>query len=230
MRKVGIHQPNYLPWAGYFQKMNSSTVFVFLDDAQYPKNSYVNRVKIRAGDDASWLTVPAKPRLGCIIREVVCSQDDWARRHVSRLVNEYGKTPHFDEIWEVLEPIYGKLPTSSLAQANRELIEAIARRLGIGASLYWASDIPNPGMKRSDDRLVEIVQALGGDVYVSGKGGQAYQDPEKFTGSGITLTMTDFVPIEYDRGSAPYIPGLSIVDVLFHTGWERTADYIGAKG
>ncbi|MEC9265182.1 MAG: WbqC family protein [Pseudomonadota bacterium] len=226
MTRVAIHQPNYVPWAGYFHKLAHCDVFIFLDDAQFPKNSFVNRVKIRGDGAPGWLTVPAKPKLGTPIHAVVPGHADWPARHLDRLRNDYRKARHFSAIWPVLEQVYADLPGDNLCAANVTLIQALSERLGLNPEYRLASSIPNQEERRSDDRLIDLVREVGGDIYLSGKGGANYQSPEKFEVSGIALEMTAFSPAPYDQGGLPFEAGLSILDVLFHTGWDGAAGYV----
>ena len=78
---VAIHQPNYAPWLGYFAKMARADVFVFLDDVQYTKNSYINRVQIDAGGTARWLTVPVSFSFRDPINRVRAANENWPRAH-----------------------------------------------------------------------------------------------------------------------------------------------------
>src|ERR1043165_5716491 len=91
---VAIHQPNYFPWLGYFAKMARSDAFVFLDDVQYSKNSYINRVQIKGKE---WLTVPVSHHLGDPINRVQCADPRWRAKHLDKLRATYAKTAHFDE-------------------------------------------------------------------------------------------------------------------------------------
>jgi len=223
---VGIHQPNYAPWCGYFHKLARSDVFVFLDDAQYPKNSYVNRVKILENGKDVWLTIPAKVSLGTPIHDVTSSQPDWPARHLDRLKNAYKATPCFQIVWPDIEALYASLESTGFAEANRMLICALAEKLGLSPDFRKASDIPNPQGLRSDDRLIDIVLHCGGDRYLSGKGGQSYQDPEKFKAAGIGLEITAFANRGYPQTGEDFVPGLSVLDAVFHLGWNEAAAYI----
>lgn len=227
---VGIHQPNYAPWCGYFHKMARSDIFVFLDDAQFTKNSYVNRVKILENGKDVWLTIPAKPPLGTPIRKVVCRTPDWPDRHLDRLRNAYRSAPAFRSVWPDVEQMYKSLLSLGFAEANRTLIATLARRLSISTDIRVASDIPNEKSLRSDDRLIDIIRRVDGDGYLSGKGGQSYQDPAKFSKAGIELEITRFVHSEYQQQAAEFHPGLSVLDAAFHLGWDGAADVVHSEG
>lgn len=224
---VSIHQPNYLPWLGYFAKLAASDIFVFLDDAQYSKNSYINRVGILADGQARWLSVPVSQSLGDPISAVRPARADWARAHQDRLRQAYRRTAAFAEIWpEIADLLTRAGAAPGLAAANRLLVEGLAARLDVRPRFLASSDLDLPPAA-GDDRLVAIVQALApGGTYLSGRGGAGYQDPEKFRAAGLGLRYTDFRHPIYDQGGGTFVPGLSVIDALFRLGWRDTARLI----
>lgn len=224
---VAIHQPNYAPWLGYFAKMARADMFVLLDDAQFSKNSYINRVQVDAGGKPRWLTVPVSYDFGDPINRVRCADAAWPRSHGDTLKALYHGAPAFAAVWPWLAERYAALPAAALAASNEALIAALAARLGLKPVLRRASELKvgeAAGGIAGDDRLVALVRACGqGAVYLSGRGGANYQDPAKFAAAGIRLEYTDFVHPIYAQGHADFVPGLSIFDALFHLGWEGTA-------
>ena len=223
---MAIHQPNHLPWLGYFAKIARSDVFVFLDDAQYPKGSYVNRVRIAECGEPVWLTVPVKVTLGQAISSVAIARDDWARAHRDRLVQVYRPAQAFRSVWPEVEGWLGAAPGSSLAAANIFLIECIASRLGLAAR-FVASSALNVPPAPADARLAEIVRRLvPGGRYLSGAGGAKYQSDDVFAAAGVLLVYSDFAPRSYRRGDAPFVAGLSILDAAFHVGWDAVAELV----
>ena len=222
---VAIHQPNYAPWLGYFAKMARADVFVFLDDVQYSKNSYINRVQIDAGGSPRWLTVPVIYNFGEPINRVCPSNETWRKAHLDTLKTYYASAPSFNAVWNWLGGV--AIPAAgNLAANNEAIILAIAERLGLHCKFRHSSGF-DTGSSTGDDRLIAILRALGPDVsYLSGKGGSNYQDPAKFEQAGIDLIYSDFVHPTYDQGHE-FIVGLSILDALFHVGWERTAAFVG---
>ncbi len=223
MTVVAIHQPNYAPWLGYFAKMARADVFIFLDDVQYSKNSYINRVQVDAGGTARWLTVPVSYSFGDPIKMVPASSQAWRRSHLDTLKTLYTGAAHFNSIWEWLVDVYGGLPDTNLADSNQMLIEAIAAKLGLSRRFVRSSEFET-GPATGDDRLIALLRAVGKDVkYLSGKGGSNYQDPAKFAAAAIDLLYNEFTHPAYDQGRSPFLPGLSIFDALFHIGFEHAA-------
>ncbi len=226
---VAIHQPNYIPWLGYFAKMARADIFVLLDDAQYSKNSYTNRVQIDVGGAGRWLTVPVTYRFGDPINRVRAANATWPRVHCETLKALYADAPAFRDIWPWLAERYSALPATDLAASNESLIAVLAERLGLRAVLRRASTL-GADVAKGDDRLIALVRACGeGAVYLSGRGGDKYQDPAKFAAAGVALIYSDFVHPIYDQGHSNFVPGLSIFDALFRLGWERTAGLLACR-
>ncbi len=229
MMIVAIHQPNYLPWLGYFHKIARAEVFIFLDDVQFSKNSLTNRVRILGGDGSRWLTVPVSAHLGDRIDEVRPAREDWAARHVDTLGTFYRHAPFFGEIMPVLRDMLGAAATGTLAQINRRLVEGLARRLGLRCAFRASSEFET-GQATGDDRLIRLVESVApGGCYLSGRGGAGYQDPAKFAAAGLELRYTDFVHPAYEQPGTNFVAGLSIVDALFNIGWERTAALLAER-
>jgi hypothetical protein len=220
---VAIHQPNYAPWLGYFAKISRADVFVFLDNVQFSKNNYINRVQIDGGGRSRWLTIPVSHRMGDPIDRVRAANLQWPRSHLDCLRSCYSRAAAWREVSPWLEETYLNLPQDNLAASNVALIEALAAQLGLVCRFRCASEF-DTGDATSDDRLIAIVKSLGeGASYLSGRGGAKYQDPAKFQSAGVPMVYSDFVHPTYDQRHPRFQPGLSVLDSLFHVGFERAA-------
>lgn len=215
--RVAIHQPNYLPWAGYFYKMFFCDIFIFLDDAQYTKNSFINRNRIKTPNGEQWLTVPVYGSISSKINEIQTKGDIWKTKHIKTLQMNYSKAPHFKDYYEDFVNVISG-PETFISEVNIKLIEYIARILEVPCKFKRASEIGSD--KTSDDRLIDLIQKVGGDFYLSGKGGANYQDENKFKSCNIELKYYDFRPPEYTQLWGSFISGLSVVDLLFNCGTE----------
>lgn len=225
---VAIHQPNYAPWLGYFYKLAKCDAFVFLDDAQFSRGGYTNRVRIERNGSPVWLTQPVKRDFGGAICETRFSVDDWPARHLDALKGAYRRAAAFDETWSVVRAIWDSAPCETLAGANRHIVEALAATLGLTPRFFMSSALATGGAA-GDERLVRIMQAVapGGGVYLSGKGGADYQSPATFSGAGFELRYGDFQHPEYARGNGAFVAGLSVLDALFHVGVDETRRLVG---
>jgi hypothetical protein len=220
MVRIGIHQPNYAPWLGYFAKMASVDVFVFLDDCQMPGGgSYVSRVKVRGREGAEWMSVPVRRVFGEPINAVRFAEISWPRQHLSKLQAIYGRCPFFDSVIETVRPIYEN-PGEHLAVFNMRLIRALAGYVGISPRFYLASELATDSI--GSQRLIDIVRRVGGTTYVSGSGGVNYQDPAAFKAAELELVIQAYHPVPY-RQQGDFIPGLSLFDAVFHVGADVRA-------
>lgn len=221
---VAIHQPNYIPWSGYFYKILKSDVFIFLDDAQYTKNSFINRNRIKTPTGEAWLTVPVKASLTDKINEVVYADAQWKKKHIKSLEQNYKKAPFFEhyasDLWEIINQ-----ENDHLYILNIALISYIAEQLSASCRFMLASEFPSE--EKSDLRLIELVQRNKGTHYLSGRGGANYQDENNFTAQGITLAYTDYVPQPYPQLWPEYIPNLSMLDLLFNCGPDARKIILG---
>jgi hypothetical protein len=222
MKVVAIHQPQYLPWLGYFDKLDRADVFCLLDTVQYKKNEFQNRNRIKTSQGWQWLTVPVTYRFPQRIGEVGLNQTvDWQRKHLQALRIHYGKAPYFETYIERFEKFYQE-SQKLLVEVNVGCIQLLLELLGLERKLVLASTLA----VRTEDptlRLVEICQALGGDTYLSGKDGAKYMDLDTFHRHQIDLVLQEFHHPEYSQCYGPFEPNLSIVDLLFNCGPESVA-------
>lgn len=226
---VAIHQPNYLPWLGYFAKIAQSDRLVFLDDVQFSKNSFINRVQVLNGNRRHWLTVPVSNKLGDAINEVRPAKPDWARSHRDALSNFYRRAPAYRSVWPEIEALYDSVPSGDIAAINGYFIVAIASLLGLPLKSISSSAIET-GQVTGDARLTEIVSKVAPEgSYLSGSGGKNYQNEATFAVKKIELHYTQFAHPIYDQGGYNFESGLSIVDAVFRTGWAATYDLIMAS-
>ena len=216
-QRVGVHQPNFAPWCGYFAKMLLCDAFVFFDDTQLPQGrSYVTRVKIARGPDADqWLSVPVQRRGIQLIRDASFAGLEWSTKQMHTLEQTYAKACHRDQALELVRSSFAD-SGSSLAEFNIRLIERIARYLGWRGTFHRSSDYPAD--LKADARIAQLVRAVGGDVYVSGAGGQKYQSDDVYAANGVRLEVRTYSPIPYERSGWPFVGGLSVLDPISHLG------------
>lgn len=228
MTIVAIHQPNYLPWLGYFYKIRCADIFIFLDDAQYSKNSFTNRVRVLNKEKARWLTLPVSFNFGDPIDMVTVAVRDWPKKHLDSLRGFYGRAPYFRDVWPDFEALYDGLEQDYLANINIHLIRAIAERLDLQCRFVMASSL-DTAQATGDDRLIALTNLLApGGCYLSGAGGANYQDTAKFETVGLRLEYQDFKHPQYEQQTTAFIAGLSVVDAVFNLGWRKTAELLAS--
>jgi WbqC-like protein family len=227
---VGIHQPHYLPWLRYFEKILHSDVFIVLDDIQYEKNGYQNRNKIKTAQGPLTLTVPVRRPTLRPIRDIeIDNATGWANRHRRALEMNYGKAPHFERYWPEVSAIYEREWTH-LAALNRAMFDLFLRQLEIETPVLFSSEIPTRG--QATQRLVELCRAAGCDTYLSGAYAvQTYLEPELLASAGITLAFQKWEAPTYTQSypGGGFLADLAIVDLLFNEG-PRAREILDAAG
>jgi hypothetical protein len=225
-RVVAAHQPNFLPWLGFWDKLRRADVFVLLDDVQFPREGagvWTNRVQLLVSGRPQWVTVPIR-RAGRGLQRVrdvrIDESRPWRRKLLRTIEVNYGRAPGFDEAFPLVSELI-RLPTDVLAELNEHGIRQIAAALGLDAGkLVRGSSIATAAA--GTELLVELTLALGGTAYLSGDGAGGYQDAERYAERGLELRVQGFEHPSYPQAGAGPVHGLSIVDALLHCGVEGT--------
>jgi hypothetical protein len=221
-RLVAIHQPNFFPWLGYFDKIRRADVFIFLDEVDYPRagsgsmGSWCNRVRIVIQGEARWLTCPVKRMpLGAPIKAAQIDDGQrWRGKLLSTLATNYRKAARYAVAMTFIEALVN-VPETNLAAFNVAAIQAIAARLGLSTRFMRQSELTASG--QATELLVSLVKSVNGDAYLAGGGASSYQQDELFVARSVRLVRQDFSPNCYGD-PARFIPGLSIIDYLMHDG------------
>jgi WbqC-like protein family len=218
MKCVTIHQPNFLPWPGFFHKWLNADAFVLLDTVQYMKNEWQNRNRIKTAQGAQWITVPVNYRYPQTIREVGIADQRWPRKLCGSIEQAYGKAPYFGEYWPEIRRIMCE-PYTLLRDLNVALIRAVGGLLGCSAPLHIASDM---GVETTDptERLLALCDALGADAYLSGQEGRVYLNRDVFAKHGLSLYFQRVEAPVYAQLHGDFVSHLSILDLLLNAGPE----------
>ena len=215
---VSIHQPQYLPWLGFFDKVDRADVYVILDTVQFKKNEYQNRNRIKTAQGWQWITVPVGYRFPQRIDEVTVNHESpWAHKHRQALVTNYSGSPHFDRVFPALDTVL-QTRWDHISDLNRQTVEVLMGLLDIDTSVRNAGE-----WELSDDptgRLVDICQRLDAGTYLSGAGGRDYLDFAQFEEAGIQVVFQEFSHPEYLQQFGTFEPYMSTVDLLFNCGPE----------
>ncbi len=221
---VSVHQPQYIPWLGYFDKIAKSDCFVFLDCVQYKEREFQNRNKIRTKDGWGWLTVPvvSKGMGRQKISDVVIDNGfAWKKQHLKSWEVWYARAPFFKGHSAFFEKIY-TTEWDKLSQLNIFITQYVLEMLGIEKQILFESALQTTTTKT--DRIIEICQKLKADVYLSGAGGRDYIEEDKFKAAGIELRYQDFIhPVyrqQFSASGKDFISHLSVFDLLLNEGPE----------
>lgn len=230
---VAVHQPNFFPWLGYFDKLARCDVFVILDDVQFPKTggTWMNRVKILRRSGASWLTAPID-RSYSGVRKVAemrfAPAADWRSALWQMLESSYLDAPFWAQVRSAVSELVQD-PSDSLADYNLSAIRTLAQGLGLSADrLRLASEF---GVEvGGTERLIALTKAVGGSAYLCGAGSEGYLQPVQFHDSGIQLLYQKFQSPRYRQvGGGEFVPGLSVIDLVANLGWKGAAAALSGR-
>ena len=219
MTVVCIHQPDFAPWLGFFDRLKRCDKFIVLDNVQFLRRGWNHRDRIRTADGERWLTVPVLKRgrrEQPINRVEIDESTDWRRQHLEILRHAYGRAACFQPHFSAISEIYGRRH-GRLIDLNRDLIDTLARRFDAVADTWLASELSVYG--RGTGMLVELVRAVGGSTYLTGQGARAYLDESRFAAAGIEIEWQRFADPVYPQVHGDrFVRGLSGLDCLFNCG------------
>ena len=223
-------QPYFFPYIGYFQLMHAVDVFVMYDDAQYMKGGWINRNRIRSRHTATWLTFPvrkASRELAINQREYLLSDGAATHRIEQRLQASYAGAPCRREVGPVISGLL-RFNESNVATFNANLLEALARQLGIGCRFLVSSQIDKPANLKGQAKVIDLCRRIGASHYVNPVGGVELYDAASFDAAGLRLSFlrTTTMPVTLADGQQY----LSIIDGLMHEGFagcgSRLAEHV----
>ena len=216
---VSIHQPNYIPWLGFFNKILLSDTYVVFDDVQFPRGKdYANRNQIKTNNGKMWLTVPVigksdlKPW-----NQIEINKNGWVNKHLSNIESFYKKTPYFNEYYPEIKNIYLK-DHNLLIDLTLDLIKHFLKILDKEVKIVLSSDIKTD--LKGLDKILYILKNLNATKYISGDGdgSKRYIDEKLFSNQGIELVWQNYKHPIYKQQFNEFIPYMSILDLLFNEG------------
>lgn len=214
--RVAIHQPQFLPWLGYLDKIDQADLFVALDNVQYKKTEWQNRNRIRTPQGWQWLTVPVLQTFRQRIMDTTINQTvDWRGKHLRTIERHYRRAAYRDRFLEGLREVYRR-PWERLSDLNLAVLKWLLEAFGIKTPLRFASEMTL--REEPTDRLIDICRGVGATHYLSGVSGPAYMDMPRFEASGVRLEVQDFHHPVYPQCYNPFIPGMAAIDLLFTSG------------
>ena len=220
LKTIGILQPSYLPWLGYFEQIYKSDIFVFYDDVQYEKGSWRNRNRIKTQQGAQWLTVPVITKgLGPqSIKDVrIDSSSAWQKKQINALKMNYSRARYYkkysDELFDIISQSW-----DLLVDLNIEIINWLCEKIDITTKTIRSSDLNIAGDRIT--RLIQIIKLLDGNVFYEGSAGKNYVDIAAFEAADIQVELQDYKHPVYTQLYGDFISHLSVIDLLFNCGDE----------
>ena len=227
---LAAQQPCYLPATDFFYKMSLSDVFVLADDVRFTTNADINRAKIKTAQGECWLTVPVftKRRGGQFIHQVeIDNLQNWRDKHWKTLRTTYAYAAYFDLYADFFEEMFhSKESPITLIELNLVLIDYLRIALNLNATVVRSSalNVCSTGA----DWIFEIADAMGADTYLANATFSKYLSKKVFAERGLHLNFVEMPAVSYYQQFGDFIPGMSIVDLLFNEG-ERSREILLGK-
>lgn len=217
--KVVISQSMLFPWVGLLEQMRLADVFVHYDDVQFSKGSFVNRVQLKLPEGVRWMTVPLHNlRLGQNIEEVQTKPvEEWSKAHLDMLGRSFDQSHFAADALEIAASVYASGHTNLGGLARASML-ALSNYFGIDNQTRYidAKLLGIPGS--SSERVLAIVKAVGGDIYVTGHGASRYLDHEMFDRAGVEIEYMNYEMATYPQLHGPFTPYVSGLDLVANCG------------
>jgi len=218
---VSIHQPNYMPWLGYFDKIAKSDIFVVFDNVQFPrsKQHFGHRNLIKTDKDPKWLTVPLIGKSEFKnFNEIEINHNGWNENHLNLIKNFYRKAKYFYQYYSDIENLLN-LNYETLSDLNCSLIDYFLEKLNIDTEIIYCSDLC-PTEITGGDRIMYLLKKLNATKYISGSGpgSMRYIKEEEFKDNNIELVWQNYDHPTYTQLYGEFKPYMGIIDLLFNEG------------
>jgi hypothetical protein len=219
-KKISIIQSNYIPWKGYFDLIGLADEFIVYDDAQFTKNDWRNRNKIKTKNGVEWITIPVYHRsLSQKISETQVSSSKWGVKNWNAIKTNYGKAPHFKLYGPQFEQFYLTQTSTFLSDINISLIKTICEILKIKTKISNVADYDLAG--DANEKLIGLCKQSKASHYLSGPAAKDYLKEDRFSNEGITVEWMDYSGYpEYPQLHPPFTHHVSILDLIFNTGHD----------
>lgn len=223
MTTVVISQPMLFPWPGFFEQLSLADVFIHLDDAQFSKGSFTNRIQVKFADGRRWMTVPLDGK-GSFrkIGELEAAGDNWKKVHRDLLCRSLRDAPYLADALAILDEVHREERLCDLLIAS---IDVPAAYLGIAPNRTNARSGELGIEGTSWQRVLDLVHRFQGDRYLTGHGAAQYLDHEAFEAAGVDVEYMAYSLTPWPQAHGEFMPYVTILDLIAHTG-PQAADYL----
>lgn len=227
--KLAIMQPYFLPYIGYFQLIAAVDTFVVYDNIKYTKKGWVNRNRMLLNGADAVFSLPLKKdsdMLEVVQREL--SADFDRDKLLNQFKGAYGRAPYFAQTFPMLERIVRCEERNLFRYIHHSIVE-LCTHLGIATEIRISSKIAIDHELKAQDKVLALCRALGADTYINATGGQALYERADFSAQGVTLKFIKSKPFEYIQFGAPFVPWLSVADVLMFNPLDVVRECIASN-
>jgi hypothetical protein len=220
MKIVSICQPHFIPWVGYFLMIKKSNRFVFLDDVQYNRRSWQNRVHIRSSlnlNEKKFLSLSVKDNSRSKKINEIFLMEENLKQFSNQIMNSYRKTINFDFTFNFLETFFKKNISLDLSEFNILLIKEICKILKLKLNFEKSSKLNLLNYKK-EDLILKILKIENAKIYLSNEGSKNYVHESFFKKENIKVIYNEFDhPVYKQFNSTNFLSNLSIIDLLFNS-------------
>ena len=223
--KLGIMQPYFFPYIGYWQLLNAVDTYVVYDDVNYIKGGWINRNRILINEKPQFITVPVKKASSnSLINELEINRTTkFPDKQLKTLEINYKKALFFDDVMPILERVL-KFDSQNLALFLYNSIAVVCDYLGIQTKLILSSDLDKDNSLKGKDKVLEICKILKADQYYNAIGGKELYDKDEFLANGISLQFLETGNISYSQFNTDFVSYLSIIDMMMHVSQSDIQD------
>lgn len=216
MKKTFIHQPDFLPWIGFFEKLKLSNLFIILDDVQFLRRGWHHRDKIKIRDNWMWLTVPIKKnKFEAMIKDIKIDYSyNWIDKHLKTLSFYYNKADFFNVHFSEISKIYNK-KKKFLIDLNTDFIFYITKifKLKFDYILSSSLNVETSGK----NRIIELLKKTDSKLYITGKPSLDYLDINVFKKEEIDIYIHEYKMKNYKQLNGKFIDKLSVIDFIMNS-------------
>jgi hypothetical protein len=227
--KLGIMQPYLFPYIGYYQLMHAVDRFVVADDVAFIKQGWINRNRLLINGAAAYFTVPVRHHHATtLIRDVEIHdgpQTRWRMTLLKTIANFYRRAPSFEAVFPIVERVIGG-PFTRIADMARASLHEVCDYLRAPVSIVESSAAYGNAHLKGQERVIDTCRAEGATDYINAVGGRGLYSPEAFLAHGIRLHFLGTRPIEYQQFSGPFVPSLSVIDVIMFNPREHARELL----
>lgn len=225
-RRVAVMQPYFLPYVGYFQLIASVDKFIIYDNIKYTKKGWINRNRLLAGGTDQLFSLPLRSGSDALqVRDRVLADDFQPRKLLAQFHGAYRAAPEFARVYALLERIVLH-PDRNLFAYVRHSVEAICAELAVGTAIQVSSEVAIDHSLRHQDKVLAFCAATAATTYVNAIGGTELYSKEDFAARGVELRFIRSRPLEYPQFGQPFVPWLSIVDVMMFNPPEKVREIV----
>lgn len=217
---VVITQPMYFPWIGMLVQIRASSRLVYYNDVQFSRG-FVNRVQIKTEQGSSYMTIPLAKHPQSVKIDALESSEliDWRSKHRAQFLTAYRRAPHLDDAISLLDNVHA-FPSESVAEISQYSMDQLGKYFGIlpNTPPVLSSSLGIGG--HGSQRILDIVRACEGKIYLTGHGARNYLSHEAFEDVGIDVKYVDYQIPKYRQLHGAFTPYVSSLDLVANHGTE----------